>query len=280
MNMTLPDGIPLENDYRALLKADCFQVMEQFSDKFLAINKVVPRGYRNKWVEDPLHQWSRQWEYPFVFSRVEKVIKCEPRARILDAGSGMTFFPYYIKSQFDHVNVCCCDYDENLSRMYEQINTGMGNAVDFSVADLRSLPYEDDSFNMVYCVSVLEHTADYETIIEELYRILIPGGELVITFDVSLDGTRDISVEEGTELLIALTKRLDNKKNFPLDLKSHISASGIFTTNIAQGINAALLPWKYPAFLYRIKSLIKSGSFGTWPPPLTVFCLHLVKSNV
>jgi SAM-dependent methyltransferase len=279
MDNSLPDGIPLEHEYRTLIESDSFKKLEQFSGMFLATNKTSLREYMNKWVEDPLHQWSRQWEYPFVFSRVENVIRQEPRARILDAGSGVTFFSYYIKAQFAAASVCCCDYDEALAEIYGQINSGRGDGVEFSVADLRALPYDNESFDMIYSVSVLEHTDDYGKIIEEFYRILRPDGELVVTFDVSLDGMRDISVEKGTELLTALAKRFDKDKGFSLDLKSHVSKPGVFTTITAKGINAGLLPWKYPAFVYQIKSFIKTGRFCSWPPPLTVFCLHLTKNS-
>lgn len=277
MKNVLPDGIPLEYDYRNLLKGNCFKEIEQFSNMFLATNKGNLSNYVNKWVEDPLHQWSRQWEYPYVFKRIKKVIQQEPKSRILDAGSGVTFFPYYLKSQFFAANVCCCDYDGILSGIYEQINTDIDKSVEFSIADLRELPYDNDWFNIIYCISVLEHTADYEKIIEELYRVLRPGGELVVTFDLSLDGTRDICVEKGAELLTALTKRFDSSNNISLDLKSHVSLTGIFTTNTAKGIDARLLPWRYPSFIYRIKSFVTTGHVGSWPPPLTVFCLHLAK---
>lgn len=280
MDNSLHDGIPLENEYRALIKSYYFKSLEQFSDIFLVNNKGILKDYMNKWVGDSLHQWSRQWEYPFVFSAVEGVLRQEPNAKILDAGSGVTFFSYYIKSKYDAANVYCCDYDKTLTEIYRKINTDMGNAVDFSVADLRTLPYNNELFDLVYCVSVLEHTDEYEKIIEEFYRILRPGGKLVVTFDVSLDGARDISVKKGTELLTALVKRFDKDKDFPLDLNSHVSTPGVFTTITAKGINAGLLPWKYPSFVYQLKSFIKTGRFGIWPPPLTVFCLSLTKPRL
>ncbi len=280
MDNFLFDGVPLESDYRTIIKSDSFQELEKFSNDFLSTNKASLRDYMNKWVEDPLHQWSRQWEYPFVFNRVKKIIQQAPGASVLDAGSGVTFFPYYVKAQFASVKVCCCDYDAKLTGIYGQINSGAGEGVEFSVADLRDLPYEDECFDMIYCVSVVEHTDDYEKIIDEFYRILRPGGELVVTFDVSLDGVRDISVDKGTKLLTVLSKRFAKDSDLSLDLNALVSKPGVFTTLTAQGINAALLPWKYPAFVYQIKSFIATGRFCSWPPPLTVFCIHLTKSPI
>lgn len=279
MEVDLPDGIPLVRDYRALIESDGFKAMERFSDGFLHTNKKHLREYMQRWVEDPLHQWSRQWEYPFVFSRAREVVQQEPAARILDAGSGVTFFPYYLRNQFENASVHCCDYDETLAKTFRQINESTGNTVEFSNSDLRELPYGNEWFHMVYCISVLEHTDEYAAIIDEFSRVLRPGGRLAVTFDVSLDGTYDISVDKGTSLLSSLGKPFETQGDLLLDLRSYVSLPGIFTTSSARAINPGLLPWKHSAFMYRIKSFIVHRRFGPWPPPLAVFCLGLTKRS-
>lgn len=271
------DGIPLESDYKRLIKSDYFKSLENYSDEFLFANQKHLRSFTNRWVGDSLHQWSRQWEYPYVLSRVSQVIRKNSGARILDAGSGITFFPYYLKAQFSSASIFCCDYDETLKDVFENINDSVGESVKFSVADLKFLPYEKEEYDVVYCISVLEHTGDYERIIDEFYSILRPGGKLIVTFDVSLDGTRDINVENGTALLSALGKRFDMDNESALDLRSQASAPGIFTTLAAKNIDANLLPWRYPSLIYRMKSLLATGKLCSWPPPLTVFCLCLTK---
>jgi SAM-dependent methyltransferase len=64
------------------------------------------------------------------------------------------------------------------------------------VADVRSLPFEDDAFDLVLCVSTLEHvgrdTEQYavdaaraddgdEAALRELHRVLAPGGRLLVS---------------------------------------------------------------------------------------------------
>ena len=53
---------------------------------------------------------------------------------------------------------------------------------DLKVADLENekLPYADDTFNVVYSKSVIEHFYYPERLIAEIYRVLKPGG-LIIT---------------------------------------------------------------------------------------------------
>lgn len=47
-------------------------------------------------------------------------------------------------------------------------------------ADITDLPFEDDSFDLILCLHVLEHVPDDSRAIAELYRVLRPGGKAVI----------------------------------------------------------------------------------------------------
>jgi SAM-dependent methyltransferase len=279
MQNQLRDGIPGEYNYKALIQSDKFREMERFSNHFLSTNEKVLERYSRQWARDPLHQWSRQWEYPFAYDRIESVVKNRVTARILDAGSGITFFPYYIKSRFPLTEIHCSDYDKTLEVIYQRINANSENKAFFSSTDLRKLPYDNGWFDIIYCISVLEHTDDYAGIIETFDRILAPGGKLIVTFDVSLDGTRDISVEKGTRLLKLLAERFDSAEDVSIDLDSHVAKPHIFTTHSAREISEALLPWKLPSFVYHIKSLIIGRQLGSWPPILSVFCLSLTKHD-
>lgn len=58
--------------------------------------------------------------------------------------------------------------------------------LDARVADVRVLPFDDRSFDVVVSNSTLDHfpaLADVETALRELHRVLAPGGLLVVTLD-------------------------------------------------------------------------------------------------
>jgi ubiquinone/menaquinone biosynthesis C-methylase UbiE len=52
--------------------------------------------------------------------------------------------------------------------------------VDARVADAENLPFEDNSFDVVYSFGVLHHTPNTQRAIDEVYRILKPGGKIII----------------------------------------------------------------------------------------------------
>ncbi|MGI9294312.1 MAG: class I SAM-dependent methyltransferase [Pseudomonadales bacterium] len=51
---------------------------------------------------------------------------------------------------------------------------------EFRAADACALPFEDNQFDYVYSFGVLHHTADTEKSIDEVHRVLKPGGEAKI----------------------------------------------------------------------------------------------------
>jgi SAM-dependent methyltransferase len=66
-----------------------------------------------------------------------------------------------------------------------------GDGIRFEVADLRALPFGDDEFDLVVCLEVIEHIEGQESAIEELRRVLAPGGLLVVSSpnpDVNVPG--------------------------------------------------------------------------------------------
>lgn len=257
----LKDGVPLWDECDALLRSPAFHRMDAFATLFAETNQQALRGYSTRWTSNPLSNWSRRWEYPYIAAQVARLARRKPRARILDAGSGATFLPWYLQRKYG-VDVSCCDTDHSLPRVFTSVNSTMGTAIGFRVADVRDLPYPDDSFDMACCVSVLEHTDDQEQVVRELSRV--SGGRVALTFDISLDDTRHMKRGDFRRLL-----RLAGAGP---EIESRLQNPLILTAGSA---DPALLPWKGPAFIHRLKASVAARRLVPWPPLLTVCCLTM-----
>jgi ubiquinone/menaquinone biosynthesis C-methylase UbiE len=55
-----------------------------------------------------------------------------------------------------------------------------GIPVDAQVADAEHLPFEDNTFDVIYSFGVLHHTPNTQKSIDEVYRVLKPGGRILI----------------------------------------------------------------------------------------------------
>lgn len=279
--MYIDQGIPTIDAYRELLKSNLFRSMETFSSQFLKKNKIALQEYRRKWVADPLHQWSRQYEYPFVYFHVRDYINNQQKSdlKILDAGSGVTFFPYYLCSNSPKIKVYCCDYDLTHGQIFDNINKNLNLPNNFFPADIRRLPFGTSTFDIVYCISVLEHTDDYDIIIQEFKRILKPNGLFIVTFDISIDGIDDIPREKAVELIESLEKHFfcTNGFNSKQDLDL-IDSEKILTTRYIRELDKNLLPWKYSCS-NALKDLLRLRAPKRFFTNLTCFCQALSKQK-
>ena len=49
--------------------------------------------------------------------------------------------------------------------------------------DIENLPFNDEKFDLVYCVGVLMRTNDTDRGVAELLRVLKPGGQAILSFN-------------------------------------------------------------------------------------------------
>ena len=70
-------------------------------------------------------------------------------------------------------------------------------------ADICNLPFEDNQYDVLFCNHVLEHIPDDTKAMQELYRVLKPGGMAIIQIphDLNIDTTfSDESITDEKEL--------------------------------------------------------------------------------
>ncbi|HUW97889.1 MAG TPA: class I SAM-dependent methyltransferase [Acidiferrobacter sp.] len=112
---------------------------------------------------------------PILDSAVDMVTKLQHTfpAEHLDIGSGHGDLIHLLRSRFD-VRSSACDYTDSLMKLDD---------VKVSVANLNTqgLPYQDSTFDLVTSTEVIEHLEHYRYTLREMFRVLKPGGTLVLT---------------------------------------------------------------------------------------------------
>jgi SAM-dependent methyltransferase len=275
--MQLRTGIPPIAAVDQLQRDDLYRTHVEYNRAFLARHGQALAGYGRHWGRDPFQLWSRRWEYPFAAQHTIDFARQQPagRMRVLDAGSGVTYFPYFLCDQLSDAEVVCVDSDSSYPQMFAAINQNAGHQrVSFVEGMLQKLPLERDAVDAVCCISVLEHTDNYAEIIREFARVLRSGGLLVLTFDLSLDGKFPLSKETAADLLENVARDFEpfGAVDLHQQLQDMDNPREILSTDHVRRTEPHLLPWKYP-LAKAVHDLIKGHGWTGGFRSKSVFCL-------
>jgi SAM-dependent methyltransferase len=97
--------------------------------------------------------------------------------RVLDAACGVAYGTAMLAAG-GAGEVVGIDLDESV---IATVSAGAPPGTTFEVADLRKLPFGDDEFGLVVCFEAIEHVPDPELVLDELARVLEPGGLLLVS---------------------------------------------------------------------------------------------------
>lgn len=145
---------------------------------------------------------TRGWEYPWVLEQLDDV---KEGATLLDCGCGSSDFilQYYDRGLkpigFDYIRSA----DHPNSELTKQHIDSLKGHVNFINGGMHDIPLEDNSIDVVTCISVMEHVVieqknepEYHyQCLAEIKRVLRPGGLLICTYDTVLS---EKALYEGT----------------------------------------------------------------------------------
>jgi SAM-dependent methyltransferase len=136
---------------------------------------------------------TRAWEYPWAILNSD----ISPETKILDVGSGWSLFPLYLAQKSKYVD--SIDTDEKQMKI---LSPALANIlklkVNYFVDDALNLSAMDNTYDYVFCISVLEHLEEEvengehvnkhikkldRIAIKEFIRVAKPGGRIVLTLD-------------------------------------------------------------------------------------------------
>jgi len=269
----LKSGIPGTSDYLSLDENPDFRRLLDSSRGFrdeVESREVFSKLYSMKWVEDPFLQWSRRWEYVYVLQRLEAWWQQNPQAvDVADAGSGFTFFPFHLLDVNSSARITCIDADPTAGKAIEVAAKALGKGPAFSLQDLEKLDQPSESLDAVFSVSVIEHTTHPTRVVEEIHRVLRPGGVFVCTFDVSFETGSPMHVARVEKLVQRLHDLFSSEDSGRI--KDSVELPDRVTTRWVAENYPGRLPWKNPRLVWLYDAL-RGRIRSTLYRPMTFYC--------
>ena len=114
--------------------------------------------------------------------------------RIADLACGGGTLSYHLASFFPNATFCLMDYNDDALELAKEITSPFKDRVEFVQGDLRSMPFADSSFDLVFCWQSLSwiDKSDIAQVFSEILRLLKPNAHFYASslfnteFDVDL----------------------------------------------------------------------------------------------
>ncbi|HEX5619673.1 MAG TPA: class I SAM-dependent methyltransferase [Solirubrobacteraceae bacterium] len=173
-------------------------------DEILDVN----RRYHDVAAED----YDAKWGISFgeigrhqVLGKVTKLLgdRPGPFARSLEIGAGTGYFSLNLVQDGVIGAATCTDISPGMLETLEGNARRLGLEVETAACDASSLPFDDESFDLVLGHAVLHHLPDLDRAFEEFHRVLAPGGTLFFAGEPSRHGDRIAAVPKRAAVRLA-----------------------------------------------------------------------------
>jgi SAM-dependent methyltransferase len=127
-----------------------------------------------------------------VTGKLRKALGHEPAryARALEIGAGTGYFSLNLLQAGVIGQALATDISPGMLRRLERSAARLGLPVETAACEASELPFEDDSFDLVFGHAVLHHLPDLNASFREFRRVLRPGGVVAFCGEPSHYGDR------------------------------------------------------------------------------------------
>lgn len=115
---------------------------------------------------------------------LRKMSAIESIDKALEIGCGNGNGTRLIKKYFKPININAIDIDEKMIKIAQQKNKD--KSIKFEVMSATELIFANNYFDAIFDFGIIHHIPDWKKCINELRRVLKPGGELVLE-ELSID---------------------------------------------------------------------------------------------
>lgn len=168
----------------------------------------------------------------------------EPGIRVLDAGCGPGSISAGLAEAIAPGELRGIDLEPSQVEMAGRAaaERGLGNA-EFSVADVRGLPFEDGRFDLVHCGDLLAFVADTGAALEEMKRVLKPGGiiacrEIIMDSFLIHPDPDPSPLAAGYAVFAEVLRADDGHPNMGKELPAHLARAGFADIRVSASFEA------------------------------------------
>lgn len=110
------------------------------------------------------------------------------KARVIDLGGGFSGSARYLAKNYGW-EVVVLNLSEAENRRARKMNKeqGLDHLIEVVDGSFDTIPYPDQSFDLVWSQDAILHSDNREKVIDESYRVLKPGGEMIFTDPMQSD---------------------------------------------------------------------------------------------
>src|SRR5689334_6543397 len=160
---------------------------DQIKDANVRYHDVAAREYDSKWGIDFGEEARRQ-----VLGKLHKALgeDLTPVGPALEIGAGTGYFTLNLLRAGLIGEATASDISQGMLDALAHSAERLGLEVETVRAEAESLPFEDESFDLVFGHAVLHHLPDLDASFAELYRVLKPGGRIAFCGEPSRYGDK------------------------------------------------------------------------------------------